>query len=79
MMMTGRARRAAVQDASERSGRAISGATAAPRKLAEPTLDQLFAESMVQQLMHRDGIEEATTRRLLRQVAAARMATRPPR
>jgi hypothetical protein len=73
MMMSGRTRRAAVQDARERSGRAISGA------LAEPTLDQLFAEPMVQQLMHRDGIEEAPTRRLLQQVAAARMAMRPPR
>jgi hypothetical protein len=76
--MTGRARDATVQDAREPSG-TISGATAAPRKLAEPTLDQLFAEPMVRRLMHRDGIEEATTRRLLQQVAAARMAPRPPR
>jgi hypothetical protein len=75
--MRGRARCAAVQDAREQSRRAISGATAAPRRLAEPTLDQLFAEPMVQQLMHRDGIEEATTRRLLQQVTAARLARSP--
>jgi len=38
----------------------------------EPTLDQLFAEPIVRQLMHRDGIAEATTRNLLQQMAAAR-------
>ena len=38
----------------------------------ELTLDQLLAEPIVQQLMRRDGIDEATTRRLLQQVAAAR-------
>jgi hypothetical protein len=32
----------------------------------EPRLDQLFTEPIVQQLMHRDRIDEATTRRLLR-------------
>jgi hypothetical protein len=34
---------------------------------------------MVQLLMRRDGIDEATTRRLLQQVAAARAATQPHR
>jgi hypothetical protein len=38
---------------------------AAKRALDEPTLDQLFAKPIVQQLMHRDTIDEATTRRLL--------------
>jgi hypothetical protein len=37
----------------------------------EPTLDQLFAEPIVRQLMHRDGTDEAATRRLLQRVAAA--------
>ncbi|HEX9606052.1 MAG TPA: hypothetical protein VF962_02385 [Gemmatimonadaceae bacterium] len=35
----------------------------------EPTLDQLFAEPIVRQLMHRDGIAEATTRNLLQQMS----------
>ncbi len=48
----------------------------APRRCAtflgsgEPTLDQLFAAPIVRQLMHRDGIDEAATRRLLQQMAA---------
>jgi hypothetical protein len=37
-------------------------------------LDQLFAEPIVRLLMDRDGIDEATTRRLLQHVAAARAA-----
>ena len=36
----------------------------------EPTLDQLFADPIVRQLMHRDGTDESATRRLLQQVAA---------
>ena len=36
----------------------------------EPTLDQLFAEPIVRQLMRRDGTDESATRRLLQQVAA---------
>ena len=52
-------------------GRRSTGAS--ERSLSdEPTLDQLFAEPIVRQVMHRDRIEEATTRRLLQQVAAAR-------
>jgi hypothetical protein len=42
--------------------------------LDEPRLDQLFAEPIVQQLMRRDRIDEAATRRLLRQAAVARAA-----
>ena len=38
----------------------------------EPTLDQLFADPIVRQLMDRDGIAEAATRNLLQQMAAAR-------
>ncbi len=36
----------------------------------EPTLDQLFADPIVRQLMHRDGTDESATRRMLQQVAA---------
>ena len=48
------------------------------RTFDEPTLDQLFAEPIVKQLMHRDGIDEATIRRLLRQAAVARAAPPAP-
>jgi hypothetical protein len=48
------------------------------RTLEEPRLDQLFAEPIVKQLMHRDRIDEATTRRLLRQAAVARAAPSAP-
>jgi hypothetical protein len=44
--------------------------------LYEPRLDQLFAEPIVKQLIHRDKIDEATIRRLLRQAAVARAAPR---
>jgi hypothetical protein len=44
--------------------------------LDEPRLDRLFAEPIVQQLMHRAGIDEAATRRLLRQVAITRSMPR---
>ena len=47
---------------------------ALPPGPAEPTLDQLLAEPMVQQLMRRDGIDESTTRRFLQQAALARAA-----
>jgi DNA-binding MarR family transcriptional regulator len=39
---------------------------------AEPTIDQLFAEPIVQQLMRRDRTDEATIRHLLQQTAAGR-------
>jgi hypothetical protein len=38
----------------------------------EPTLDELLAEPIVQLLMRRDGINEATIRRLLQETAAVR-------
>jgi hypothetical protein len=47
---------------------------AGKRTLEEPRLDQLFAEPIVKQLMHRDRIDEATIRRLLRQAAVGRAA-----
>jgi DNA-binding MarR family transcriptional regulator len=42
----------------------------------ELTLDQLLAEPIVQQLMRRDGIDEATIRHLLQETAAARPVVR---
>jgi hypothetical protein len=51
---------------------------AGKRELDEPRLDQLFAEPIVKQLMHRDRIDEATIRRLLRQAAVARAAPSEP-
>lgn len=38
----------------------------------EPTLDQMFADPIVQQLMHGDALDETVIRRLLKQVAVAR-------
>jgi anti-sigma factor RsiW len=55
-----------------RRGHAALRAMAGKRALYEPRLDQLFAEPIVKQLMRRDGIDETTIRRLLRQAAAAR-------
>jgi len=55
------------------TGRARRGAAwaALPPGPGEPTLDQLLAEPIVQQLMRRDGIDESTTRRLFQQAALA--------
>jgi len=41
----------------------------------EATLDQLLAEPIVQQLMRRDRIDEATIRHLLQETAFARPAS----
>jgi hypothetical protein len=49
-----------------RRGCAALRAMIAKRAWGEPRLAQLLAEPIVQQLMHRDRIDEATTRRLLR-------------
>ena len=59
-----------------RRGRTALRAIAGKRTLEQPRLDQLFAEPIVKQLMHRDGTDEATIRRLLRQAAVARAAPR---
>jgi len=47
--------------------------------LDEPRHDQLFAEPIVQQLMHRDRIDEAIIRRLMRQAAVTRSTPRTGR
>jgi hypothetical protein len=65
-----RARHTADRGALGRGGHAISGAIVTRD---EPTLDQLFAEPIVQQLMVRDGIDEATTRNVLQQAAAGQV------
>jgi hypothetical protein len=62
-----------------RRGRAVLRAMAGKCALDEPKLDQLFAEPIVKQLMHRDRIDEATIRRLLRHAAVARSAPSAPR
>jgi hypothetical protein len=73
------ARHTADRGALGRGGHAISGAIVTRD---EPTLDQLFGEPIVQQLMIRDGIDEATTRNLLQQAAAGQVpklgSVRPP-
>ena len=53
-----------------------AGQCAAPDRSPpdELTLDQLLAAPIVQQLMRRDRIDEATIRHLLRETAAARPA-----
>jgi MarR family transcriptional regulator for hemolysin len=72
--VTSRERYGAALDTSMRGS---SGALGAASLQLEPTLDQLLAEPMVQQLMLRDGIDEVRTRLLLRQIAAARRVTEP--
>ena len=54
--------------------RATLGTASAWSPSDEPTLDQLLADPIVQQLMRRDHTDEATTRRLLQQIAAPRPA-----
>jgi adenylate cyclase len=70
--MTGRARDGGVWRASERNDAAVPGAMAVVPPSQELSLDQLFAEPIVQQLMRRDKINEATTRGLLQRAMAAR-------
>jgi MarR family transcriptional regulator for hemolysin len=61
--MTGRARRGAER-----------GPVSARPPSGEPSLDQLLAEPIIQQLMRRDRTDEAATRRLLQHIAAAQSA-----
>ena len=63
-----------VRRASTPARPATLGAAPARSPSDEPTLDQLLAEPIVQQLMRRDHTDEATTRRLLQQIAATRSA-----
>jgi MarR family transcriptional regulator, transcriptional regulator for hemolysin len=58
------------------TGSAGLGAASARPRSNEPTLDQLLAEPIVQQLMRRDRIDEATIRQLLQETAAARPTVR---
>jgi hypothetical protein len=53
----------------------MTGAAPARPPCNEPTLDQLLAEPIVQQLMRRDGIDEAAIRYLLQETASARPAS----
>src|ERR1700722_17239431 len=55
--------------------RALLGVVPTNSPSDEPTLDQLLAEPIVQQLMRRDRIDEATIRHLLQATASARLAS----
>src|ERR1700720_101844 len=70
-----RARRNPGQDTSPRDGGGALGAASARPPSDEPTLDQLFAEPIVQRLMRRDQTDEASIRRLLQATAAAQPAS----
>ena len=74
--MIGSARHSPGQDTSTRDGGTALGAASARPPSDEPTLDQLLAEPIVQQLMHRDQMNEASIRDLLQETAAARPALR---
>jgi MarR family transcriptional regulator for hemolysin len=55
--------------------RALLGMAPTGSPSDEPTLDQLLAEPIVQQLMRRDQIDAATIRHLLHEAASARQAS----
>jgi DNA-binding MarR family transcriptional regulator len=59
-------------------GAALRAASARP-PFDEPTLDQLLAEPIVQQLMRSDRTDEAAIRHLMQETAAARLASRAHR
>src|SRR5271154_7070204 len=63
------------QDRPAPDGGGALGRTSNLHRSDEPTLDQLFAEPIVQLLMHRDRTDEATIRHLLQQTSAARPAS----
>ena len=73
--MTGRARRGAAW-VHPPDGSVAPGAAPSRRPFDEPTLDQVLAEPIVQQLMRRDRTDGASIRQLLDQAAAARQALR---
>jgi hypothetical protein len=73
--MTGRTRRGTSR-VQPSNGSVAPGAAPSRRPFDEPTLDQLLAEPIVQQLMRRDRTDEASIRQLLDQAAAARLALR---
>jgi MarR family transcriptional regulator for hemolysin len=70
--MTGRALCSVGQDTPAPDVDASPCAASAWRSPVEPTVDQLLAEPIVQQLMRRDRTDEPTIRHLLRETAAAR-------
>ncbi len=72
--MTGRASRSVSRDTSGPDVNATPRAVSAWLSTAEPTVDQLLAEPIVQQLMRRDQTDEPTIRHLLRETAATRPA-----
>ncbi len=72
--MTGGAVRGVGRDTHTSDVDASPGTASAWLSSAEPTLDQLLAEPIVQQLMRRDQTDEPTIRHLLRETAAARPA-----
>ena len=75
--MTDGARRSIGRDASIQDDRAAPGAASVRPAFDEPTLDQLLAEPIVQQLMRSDRTDETTVRRLLQEIAVARPALPP--
>jgi hypothetical protein len=74
--MTDRAWRDADRDRCAPDGSAAAVGAPAVRRSADPTLDQILAEPIVQLLMHRDRTDETTVSRLLQQTSAARPASR---
>ena len=70
--MTGRTRRSGDRGTSTPGGSESLGSASARTPSGEPTLDQLLAEPIVQQLMRRDQTDEASIRHLLQATAAAR-------
>src|SRR5258705_7470016 len=69
--MTNRALRWTDRDRSTPDDDAALGAASARPQTDEPTLDQLLAVPIVQQLMRRDQTNEATIRHQLQETAAA--------
>jgi hypothetical protein len=74
--MSDRAWRDTDRDRCARDDSAAPVGASAVRRSAEPTLDQLLTEPIVQLLMHRDRTDEATVRCLLQQTSAAQPAWR---
>jgi MarR family transcriptional regulator, transcriptional regulator for hemolysin len=72
--MTGTALRSVGGDPLSPDVDATPRAASAWLSTTEPTVDQLLAEPIVQQLMRRDQTDEPTIRHLLRETAAARPA-----
>jgi DNA-binding MarR family transcriptional regulator len=74
--MTDQAWRDTDRDRCAPDGSAAPVGASAARRAAEPTLDQLLAEPIVQLLMHRDRTDETSVRRLLQQTSAAQPESR---